>query len=129
MFGVGVTLVATGYYRYINPDVPHPLWGVPCFLLAAGCFVLAWHLAKHAYLILTPLGVEVFPFFRPSKGMRLVLWQEIFDAEVDAGEKWLTLHFDAEKTSGIHLSMRPIRRNVRSLLANAVLGRISRREL
>lgn len=126
--GVAVTLVATGYYRDINPEVPHPAWAVPCFILAAGCFWLARHLAKHAYLILSPLGLEIFPFFRPMKGMQIVMWQEIVDADVDAGEKWLTLHFDADKTSGMHLSLRPVRRKLRSLLAKAVLGRVSPRD-
>lgn len=122
--GVAVTLVATGCYREINPDLPHPAWAVPGFVLAAGCFWLAWHLAKHAYLILSPLGLEIFPFFRPSKDMRIVMWQEIVGADVDDRERWLTLHFNAEKTSGMHLSMRPVRRKLRSLLAKAVLGRV-----
>jgi len=56
--------------------------------------------------------------------MQLVMWQEVVAA--DADEKWLTLHFDADKTSGMHLSMRPVRRKLRSLLAKAVLGRVSR---
>jgi hypothetical protein len=126
--GVAVTLAATGYYREINPDVPHPAWAVPCFVLAAGCFWLARHLTKHAYLILSPLGLEIFPFYRPAKGMQIVMWQEISGADVDSEEKWLTLHFDVEKTSGMHLSMRPVRRKLRSLLAKAVLGRVSRQD-
>lgn len=121
--GIGVTLAATGYYRNINPAVPHPAWAVPCFLLAAGAFWLAMHLAKHAYLILTPMGLEIFPFFRPSKGMQLVLWQEIDAAELDAGLTRLTLHFNAERTAGMHLSLRPVRRNLRGLLAKAIQGR------
>ena len=128
LMGVAVTLIATGYYREINPEVPHPAWAVPCFILAAGCFWLARHLTKHAYLILSPLGLEIFPFFRPSTGMRVVMWQEITDADIDPAEKWLTLHFDEEKTSGMHLSMRPVRRKLRSLLAKAVLGRVSRQD-
>jgi len=126
--GVAVTLAATGYYREINPDVPHPAWAVPCFVLAAGCFWLARHLTKHAYLILSPLGLEIFPFYRPAKGMQIVMWQEISGADIDSEEKWLTLHFDVAKTSGMHLSMRPVRRKLRSLLAKAVLGRVSRQD-
>ena len=121
--GIGVTLAATGYYRHINPDVPHPAWAVPCFLLAGVAFWLATHLAKHAYLILTPMGLEIFPFFRPSKGMQLVLWQEIDAAELDAGLTRLTLHFNAGRTAGMHLSLRPVRRNLRGLLAKAIQGR------
>lgn len=125
--GAAVTLVATGLYRGDHPELPHPLWAVPCIGFASGCFWLARHLAKHAYLILTPLGLEIFPFFFPSKNLRIVLWQEIAAAEISDDEKWLTLHYNEEKSSGLHLSLKPIDRKFRSLLAKAVLGRVSRR--
>ena len=35
----------------------------------------------------------------------------------------LTLHHDEARTSGIHLSLRPIREDLRGLLAKAVIGR------
>lgn len=123
--GIAVTLLATGYYRSINPSVPHPAWAAPFAAAAAGLFLLARHLTKHAYLILTPMGLEIFPFFRPAQGMQMVIWQEIDAAEVAAGETRLTLHFNAEKTAGLHLSLRPVGRKSRSLLAKAVLGRVS----
>lgn len=125
--GAAVTLLATGMYRVDHPELPHPLWALPCLGFASGCFWLTRHLAKHAYLILTPLGVEIFPFFFPSKNLRLVLWQEIFLVEISEDEKWLTLHFNEEKSSGLHLSLKPIDRKFRSLLAKAMLGRVSRR--
>lgn len=123
--GIAVTLAATGYYRDINPALPHPVWALPFAAVSAGLFLLAIHLTKHAYLILTPLGLEIFPFFRPAAGMQMVMWQEIRDAEADAGGAWLTLHFNDEKTAGMHLSMKPVSRKSRSLLAKAVLGRVS----
>ncbi len=85
---------------------------------------LAINLTRHAYLILTPLGIEIFPFFRPAAGMTLVAWQEVAAAEVDAAITRLTLHYDAAKTSGIHLSLRPVRTDRRDLLAKAVIGRV-----
>ena len=45
--------------------------------LAAVVARVAVGLTRHAYLILTPLGIEIFPFFRPAEGMRLVMWQEV----------------------------------------------------
>ncbi|MGJ8633390.1 MAG: hypothetical protein ACSHX7_05670 [Luteolibacter sp.] len=125
LIGVGVTILATGIYRDINPELPHPAWALLCFWLAGCALWLAWHLAKHAYLILTPLGLEIFPFFKPAQGMKLVTWQEILAAEVDEREKWLTLHFNEEKTAGMHLSLSPVRRKLRPLLAKAVLGRVA----
>ncbi len=124
---VAITLLATSIYRDINPLLPHPAWALLPSALAAVVGNFAIRLTRHAYLILTPLGIEIFPFFRPADGMRLVTWQEISDAEVDEHLKRLTLHHNAEKSSGIHLSLTPIRADRRSLLAKAVIGRLSPR--
>lgn len=121
----GITMLATALYRDINPQLPHPAWAVLPFGLAAVLVRVAAGLTRHAYLILTPLGIEIFPFFRPAQGMRLVLWQEINQVEVNASMTRLTLHHDSDKTSGIHLSIKPIRTDRRTLLAKAVLGRVS----
>jgi len=122
---VAVTLLATTPYRDINPNLPHPAWALVPLILAVLAAKCASSLTKHAYLILTPLGIEIFPFFRPAAGMQLVVWQELSSAEVCANSTQLTLHRDAEKTSGIHLSLRPIRADRRSLLAKAVIGRLA----
>ena len=123
---VAVTLLASSIYRDINPRVPHPLWALIPLVLAWLAARTAIRMTKHAYLIFTPLGVEIFPFFRPQQTMRLVLWQEIEAAEVNAGLTQLTLHHNHEKTSGIHISLSPIRKERRALLAKAITGRVSR---
>lgn len=122
---VGITMLATSIYRDINPELPHPAWAAAPLVLALLMARVAIRLTRHAYLILTPLGIEIFPFFRPAAGMRLVTWQEVNHAEVDEKTTRLTLHHDAGKTSGIHLSLTPIRAERRTLLAKAVLGRLS----
>ncbi len=122
---IGITLLATAIYRDINPSLPHPAWAMVPLLMAVAVARVAAGLTRHAYLILTPLGIEIFPFFRPADGMRLVMWQELNHAEVDKNTTRLTLHHDAGKTSGIHLSLTPIRADRRSLLAKAVIGRLS----
>jgi hypothetical protein len=122
--GVAATLLATAYYRDTNPELPHPAWAAPCFVFALVAFIVARHLTKHAYLILTPMGLEVFPFFRPQTGMQVVFWQEISAAEIDPGEKLLTLHYNTEKSAGMHLSLSPVRKKLRSLLATAVIRRV-----
>jgi hypothetical protein len=124
---VAITLLATSVYRDINPQLPHPAWASLPLVLALGSLKLAIQLTRHAYLILTPLGVEIFPFFRPAEGMRLVVWQEIDSAEANSENTRLTLHHDAAKTSGIHLSLRPVRADRRELLVKAVLGRAAQR--
>lgn len=122
---VGITILATAIYRDINPQLPHPAWALVPLILSLVLVRVAVGLTRHAYLILTPLGIEIFPFFRPSAGMRLVLWQEVRQAEVDEMMTRLTLHHDLAKTSGIHLSLTPIRADRRTLLAKAVIGRVS----
>jgi len=119
-----VTLAATAIYRDINPQLPHPAWALAPLALALLAARLAVRLTRHAYLILTPLGIEIFPFFRPAAGMHLVVWQEMAAAEVNAATTVLTLHHDAARTSGIHLSLKPIRADRRALLAKAVIGRV-----
>jgi hypothetical protein len=44
--------------------------------------------------------------------------------EFDDRMTQMTLHFDAAKTSGVHVSLRPIRANLREALAKAVRGRV-----
>ena len=125
---VAITLLATAFYRDINPYLPHPAWALLALTLAILLGRIAVGLTRHAYLILTPLGLEIFPFFRPALGLRLILWQELNHAEENEKTTRLTLHHDAAQTSGIHLSLAPIRRDRRSLLAKAVLGRVSPRD-
>ena len=122
-----VTLMATSIYRDINPLLPHPVWALLPFILALVLAKIAVNLTRHAYLILTPLGIEIFPFFRPAQRMQLVTWQEVDSAEVDSRIRILTLHHNSQKSSGIHLSLKPIRADRRSLLAKAVIGRLSPR--
>lgn len=122
---VAMTLLASSYYRDTNPQLPHPAWAL-LPLVGAGFLVsIAVSLTRHAYLILTPLGIEIFPFFRAATGMRLVVWQEIDHAETDVKSTYLTLHRDAAKSSGIHLSLAPIHSDRRTLLAKAIIGRLS----
>jgi hypothetical protein len=79
-------------------------------LAAAACLArTALRLTHHAYLILTPLGIEILQFFRPAAGMQRVMWNELRDSETDSALTRLTLHRNPEKTSGIHLSPKPIR--------------------
>jgi hypothetical protein len=124
IFGTAaITLLVTSFYRDINSSLPHPGWVILPLTIAAMSARLAWRLTRHAYLILTPLGIEIFPFFRPEANMTLVTWLEVDAAEVNASGTRLTLHYDAAKTSGIHFSLRPIRADRRDLLIKAVAGR------
>ena len=121
---IALTLLASALYRTQNPQVPHPAWALIPLGLAFLTVRTALRLTRHAYLILTPLGIEVFPFFRPANGMRLVMWHEIHAAEVAGDLTLLTLHHNAERTSGVHLSLKPIPPAKLPLLLQALAGRL-----
>jgi hypothetical protein len=101
---------------------PPALWAllpaVPTWILAK----LAIHCTRHAYLILTPLGLEILPLLRPAARMRLIPWQQI--DSLDCTDSRLTLHFNREMSSGVHLTLRPLRHDQRVLLKSALAGRI-----
>lgn len=121
---VAVVLLATACHRDENPDLPQPWWAL---LPAAGGALLtrlAVRCTRHAYLILTPLGIEIFPFLDPAKGMQLVGWTEINAADFDPATARLTLHFNATKTAGIVLTLAPVRHDRREWLVRAVHARL-----
>lgn len=121
-----VTVLGCWLWRDINLRWTHVLWVLAPLVPAVALVRVALHLTRHAYLILTPLGIEIFPFFRPAERMQLVAWGEIADAEINADLTQLTLHFNVGKTSGIHLSLKPIRADLRELLVIALGGRLSK---
>ena len=118
----GLVFFRVAPYRAIDPTLPHPAWGWVPIGVAVLLAWLAVHCAKHAYLILSPIGVEIFPFFRPAANMQVIPWAQIAAADINASR--LTLHFSAEKTSGIHLSLSPIAKDRRELLTKAIQGRL-----
>lgn len=120
-----VILGVVSLYRPDFPALPHPAWALIPLAIGIASARLAVHLTKHAYLILTPLGIDLFPFFRPAKNMRTIFWQEIKAIDVSEENRTLLLHFNDERTSGIFLSLRPIRMAQRKLLAVALRGRLS----
>lgn len=106
---------------------PSLRWWMPLPFLIAGVFLirLAMHCTKHAYLILTPLGVEIFPLWKPEDNLLLIYWTEIADAEIDEGKQVLKLHRNSEKTSGVVITLKPISMPQRELLSKAIQGRIA----
>ncbi len=116
-----LVFVLVAPYRAEHGELPHPAWGLIPLGLAVLLVRFAIRCTRHAYLILSPIGVEVFPLFRPENGMQLVAWAQIDSAEIDADR--LTLHYNPEKTAGLHLSLAPIAQPQRELLAKAIRGR------
>lgn len=93
--------------------------------LSAVVFWFAMRLTRHAYIILTPLGIEIFPFFRPEKNMSLLYWSEIEDAKVSSDLRLLTVsHSGGSKA---FISLDPIRKDQRKFLKRAIDGTIAQR--
>lgn len=101
---------------------------LPGLLLMVVSLRLGLRCTRHAYLILSPLGVEIFPFVKPEKNLQIIYWSEVVDAEFSADQKQMTLHFNEEKKSGVVVSLSPIPVARRHLLEEAVLGMMKKRE-
>jgi hypothetical protein len=106
-----------------EPLIRSHLWGFVPLLVAIWCFWVAAHCARHAFLILTPLGIEIFPFWFPSKNMQVVYWTEVATAHVSEDSKTLTI--DREGGGGAVVSLAPVSAKQRPLLKRAVEGRIA----
>jgi len=100
------------------------LWALAPIPFSLIFFRLSLCCIRHAYLIMTPLGIEIFPFFRARKNLRVVYWSEISHAEIDELNR-LVIHFSGERSSGIIASLKPLLPRQRHLLAKAIDGRMS----
>jgi hypothetical protein len=123
----GLVWLVVALPRGGHPELPSGWWGAAPLAAAVVAGRVAYRCTRHAYLVLTPLGVEIFPFFRPAAGMRFVPWGAIAAAEVSDPPRWLSLHFDAARTAGIHVSLAPVGVRGRFLLARAIAGVCERR--
>ncbi|NNC89790.1 MAG: hypothetical protein HKN82_15140 [Akkermansiaceae bacterium] len=120
--------VILAFFAFLPERPLLPRWA---FLLplpvAALFFRIGLRCVRHAYLIFTPLGVEIFPFFNPRDKMQVIYWSEIAHAEVDPARTKLILHYDADRTSGLVASLRPVPRTRRNLIHATVDGVMARR--
>jgi len=124
----GAVLVAFAILLGITTALGHPNfhWWMPLPLLAVAFFLIRTGIrcTRHAYLIFTPLGIEVFPFLKPKKNLNLIYWGEIEDFEILEEKEILKLHHDSEKNSGIVLSLKPVLPKQRPLLEKVLVGRL-----
>lgn len=110
-------------------DHPNFFWwmALPFFLVAALLMRFSMRCARHAYLILTPLGIEIFPLLKPEKNLNLVYWSQLHSAEFDDDLTKLKLHYDEGQTGGVILSLTPIQEKQRPLLKKALEGRLAKK--
>lgn len=80
---------------------------------------LALYCASHAYIILSPVGIEIFPLWFPTENFRLVPWTHVAGARAEHGN--LIIDFPPVGSGGgIILSLAPLRRHQRELLWHAI---------
>ncbi len=65
-------------------SMPAPVWLMQTALIipALLCLYVGRRCLRYAAIILTPLGIELMPFFRPRKTMRWYVWQQIQSARL-----------------------------------------------
>ena len=100
-----------------------PLWVLVPLAPAIVCFWVTAHCLRHAFIILPPLGIELFPFWRPARNMQVIYWAEIETAIISPDLKIFTIKCPG---SGIRATLAPISRSARALLKRAVEGRMER---
>ena len=135
-YGVSVVFFAISLALFIlstqdwgmEQPLLHGWWwlGVVGLTLSYFMFRTGLRCTRHAYIILSPLGVEIFSFFNPRKNLQVVYWSQVVDAEIKVGR--LILHYNEEKQSGVIVSLRPIPVSRQHLLKEAVVGVLQKRE-
>lgn len=124
---MGVFILSTQDWGMKEPLLKGWWWlCVPGVLLCYWMFRLGLRCTRHAYIILSPLGVEIFPFFKARENLQVIYWTQVADVDVSGGE--LVLHFTEEKKSGVVVCLMPIPEGRRALLKKAVLGVMERRK-
>lgn len=130
LLGVVLALAALGLGIMWRENLSlWPPWWLALLPLAGsiGAFWLALRLTRHAYLLLSPVGVEIFPFFKPSGNFQLVTWGSIAEAEVSSDRRWLILTLAGYEDAKIILTLDPVDPRSRQLLIRAVTGVLDRR--
>lgn len=89
-------------------------------LLAAVCFWLAVVCMRRAYVLLTPLGVEILPLWKPEKRMKVYPWYGIDDWSPRLGGIVLLM----SDGSSDRINLFCMRARQRELLTTALTGRI-----
>lgn len=92
------------------------------FILSLICIWVAVNCVRHAFIILTPLGIEVFPFWFPSKNLQVIYWTEIDNALVTEDMK--TLEIQCEGGAKVFVALAPITVDRLPYLKRAIEGRM-----
>ncbi len=113
-------LATPGWTRTASPVLATRCYAVIPLPLAA---LLTWagvHLARHAYIVFSIVGMELYPFWFPSRNLQVLFWSEIEKLELQDGGNTLVIRLPGERA--VFVSLAPLSRPARALLAHAVAG-------
>jgi len=116
-----VTFIAIAY---VEGPISYWMACIP-ILLALPLLYIGYRCNRYAYILLTPLGVEIFPFRKARENLQVIYWSQIDQAEVK--DDHLFLHFDKEQTGGVVATLKPILPHRRLLMKQAIEGVMANR--
>ena len=119
---VGLALLAWSSWGKTGEPLIRVWWLplLPLPVILGALWAVAW-CATHAYILLSPVGVEIFPLFHPVRGYRLVPWAQITALRIERN----CVVLDFVGAGGIVLGLDPIRPSARPLLVEALQRRLA----
>lgn len=97
-------------------------WFAAGFLLIAlsvGLFMFAYRCLRHAYLILSPVGIEVFPLWKVDQHFRVFHWSEIKALYFDDA----VIKIDLKQGGGAVLTFAPLAEKAKKMAQQALACR------
>lgn len=122
VLALGLYVLGVRWGPAADPVLSRRWYGLLLIPLIALAAWTGWHCAKHAYLIFTPLGLEIFPFWFPSKNLQVFYWQELETMRLTENGRMIELIFKGEGDSRVFISTAPLDARSKELLAHAVRG-------
>lgn len=113
LFALMRVLWRTGHILFSQ----HAAWMV-CLPLGLALFYFGSQMLRHAYIVFTPLGLELYPFFKPKTNMQLLFWSEIEALSLSEDKRALEIALPNERK--IFVSLSPMREESRLLLLSTV---------
>ncbi len=121
---LGFALFALSWDIWVSlePLLDKAWYGLLVLPFVAGAAWAGWHLAKHAYMIFSPVGIELFPFFFPSKNMQVLYWNEVKEIGLTKDDAMMEVTLLGEHENKVFVTTAPLTRASRALLKRTIHG-------
>lgn len=125
--GMALYLLSLKWSENTEPVLDASWYGLLVLPFVVGFAWWGMRLAKHAFLLFTPLGIELFPFWRPSKNLQVFYWSEVEEIDLQEGGRFLHLVLKSEGDCQVFIATDPLNKASRALLERTVTGVAERR--